>query len=107
MAASVLVIGNLSVGSSAVIVGALLLGWGAGVAIVFVGLQTWILRLAGQAAMPASAIYVAIFNAAIGAGALLGGIVLSITTLNGLMVIASVAMAASLIPVILIKPLTP
>jgi len=106
MAASVLVIGNLSVESSAVIVGALLLGWGAGVAIVFVGLQTWILRLAGQAAMPASAIYVAIFNAAIGAGALLGGIVLSMTTLNGLMVIAAIAMVASLIPVMLIKPLT-
>jgi len=106
MAASVLVIGNLPVRSSAVIVGALLLEWGAGVAIVFVGLQTWILRLTGQAAMPTSAIYVAIFNAAIGAGALLGGIVLSITTLNGLMVIASVAMAASLIPVMLIKPMT-
>jgi len=103
MAASVLIIGNLSIESSPIIVGALLLGWGAGVAIVFVGLQTWILRLAGQAAMPASAIYVAIFNAAIGAGALLGGIVLSMTTLNGLMVIASVAMAASLIPVMLIK----
>jgi len=106
MAASVLVIGNLSVESSPVIVGALLLGWGAGVAIVFVGLQTWILRLAGQAAMPASAIYVAIFNAAIGAGALLGGIVLSMTTLNGLMIITSVAMAASLIPVMLIKTQT-
>jgi len=106
MAASVLVIGNLPVKSSPVIVGALLLGWGAGVAIVFVGLQTWILRLAGQAAMPASAIYVAIFNAAIGAGALLGGIVLSMTTLNGLMIITSVAMAASLIPVMLIKTQT-
>jgi len=106
MAASVLVMGNLSVESSPIIVGALLLGWGAGVAIVFVGLQTWILRLAGQAAMPASAIYVAIFNAAIGAGALLGGIVLSMTTLNGLMIITSVAMAASLIPVMLIRTQT-
>jgi len=73
MAASVLALGNVPIGGSAFIVGALLLGWGVGVAIVFVGLQTWILRLAGQAAMPASAIYVAIFNAAIGAGALLGG----------------------------------
>jgi len=106
MAASVLVIGNLSAGSSTWVVGALLLGWGAGVAIVFVGLQTWILRMAGQAAMPASAIYVAIFNAAIGAGALLGGIVLSMTNLNGLMLIASLAMAISLLPVMLIKPPT-
>ncbi|WP_458729739.1 MFS transporter [Pseudomonas brenneri] len=104
MALSVLAIGCLPAESPAFIVGALLLGWGAGVAILFVGLQTWILRLAGQAAMPASAIYVAIFNAAIGAGALLGGIVLSIFTLSGLMVIAAVAIAASLVPVILIKP---
>lgn len=104
MALSVLAIGCLPAESPAFIVGALLLGWGAGVASLFVGLQTWILRLAGQAAMPASAIYVAIFNAAIGAGALLGGIVLSIFTLSGLMVIAAVAIAASLVPVILIKP---
>lgn len=103
MAASVLVIGILPAESSALVVGALLLGWGASVAIVFVGFQTWILRLAGQAAMPASAIYVAIFNAAIGAGALLGGIILSMTSLSGLMVIAAAAIAASLIPVMLIK----
>ena len=103
MTASVLAIGCLPAGSSAFIVGVLLLGWGAGVAIVFVGFQTWILRLAGSSAMPASAIYVAIFNAAIGAGALLGGIVLSMTSLNGLMVIVAIAMAASLVPVMLIK----
>ncbi len=103
MTVSVLAIGCLPVGSSSFIVGVLLLGWGAGVAIVFVGFQTWILRLAGSSAMPASAIYVAIFNAAIGAGALLGGIVLSMTSLNGLMVIVAIAMAASLVPVMLIK----
>ncbi|WP_205649026.1 MFS transporter [Alcaligenes aquatilis] len=107
MAVSVLAIGCLPADSSAFVVGMLLLGWGVGVAIVFVGLQTWILRLAGQAAMPASAIYVAIFNAAIGAGALLGGIVLSMTSLSGLMVIAAAAIAASLVPVMLIKPPTP
>jgi len=106
MAASVLVIGNLPVENSAFVVAALLLAWGAGVAILFVGLQTWILRMAGKEAMPASAIYVAIFNAAIGAGALLGGIVLSMTNLNGLMLIASLAMAISLLPVMLIKPPT-
>ena len=39
MTASVLAIGCLPAGSSAFIVGVLLLGWGAGVAIVFVGLN--------------------------------------------------------------------
>lgn len=103
MALCVLALGSLPTGSSAFLVGALLFGWGTSVAIVFVGFQSWILREAGQAAMPASAIYVAIFNAAIGAGALLGGLVLSMTSLNGLMVIAAVAIAGSLIPVVLIK----
>lgn len=104
MALCVLALGSLPAGSAAFLVGALLFGWGASVAIMFVGFQSWILREAGQAAMPASAIYVAIFNAAIGAGALLGGIVLSMTSLNGLMVIVAVAIASSLIPVVLIKP---
>ncbi len=53
---------------------AVLLGiWGAGMAIVFVGLQTRLLQSAGEATQPASALYVAIFNAAIGTGALVGG----------------------------------
>lgn len=107
MALCVIAIGSLPAGSAVVLVGALLFGWGASVAIVFVGFQSWILREAGQAAMPASAIYVAIFNAAIGAGALMGGIVLSVTSLNGLMVLTAAAIAGSLIPVVLIKTPTP
>lgn len=107
MTASVCAIGYLPAGSSAFIVSVLLVGWGAGVAIVLVGFQTWILRLAGPAAMPASAIYAAIFNAAIGAGALLGGMLLSMTSLQGLMRIVAIAMAVSLIPVMLIRAPTP
>lgn len=103
MALSVLAVGNLPTGSSTLLVAALLFVWGASVAIVFVGFQSWILREAGEAALPASAIYVAIFNAAIGAGALAGAAVLSLTSLNGLMAIAAIAMAGSLIPVMLIK----
>lgn len=103
MALSVLAVGNLPVDSSALLVAALLFGWGVSVAIVFVGFQSWILREAGQAGLPASAIYVSIFNAAIGAGALVGAIVLSVTSLNRLMAIAAIAIAGSLIPVILIK----
>ncbi|TCM63309.1 DHA1 family purine ribonucleoside efflux pump-like MFS transporter [Acinetobacter calcoaceticus] len=47
--------------------------WGAGIAVLFVALQTWVLKSAQQDANAASAIYVAIFNASIGLGALLGG----------------------------------
>lgn len=103
MAACVFAIGLLPANGSVLIIAALLLGWGSGVAIVFVGFQTWILRMAGDAAMPASAIYVAIFNAAIGAGALAGSAILTHTNLNGLMVIVSLAIVASLIPVAFMK----
>jgi len=51
----------------------------ASVAIVFVGFQSWILRESSQATLPALAIYVSIFNATIGAGALAEAIVLSVT----------------------------
>ena len=72
---------------------AVLLGvWGAGMAIVFVGLQTWLLRSAGEATQPASAIYVAIFNAAIGTGALVGGLVSARFGLSSLALLAAVAM---------------
>ena len=73
----------------------MLIGWGMGIAIVFVGLQTWVLRLAGDAAMPASALHVAIFNAAIGAGALLGGMVITAFGMAGMMVIMAVVVVLS------------
>ncbi|EPS4513005.1 MFS transporter [Klebsiella aerogenes] len=72
---------------------AVLLGiWGAGMAIVFVGLQTWLLQSAGEATQPASALYVAIFNAAIGTGALVGGLVSVRFGLSSLALLAAVAM---------------
>ncbi|MCT6884328.1 MAG: MFS transporter, partial [Snodgrassella alvi] len=47
----------------------LVFAWGLGVAILFVGIQAWVIRLAGNDnALPASAIYAAIFNGAVGIG---------------------------------------
>lgn len=100
MSLSVMGLGVSGNETSVYIVGILLVTWGAGVAIVFVGFQTWILKLAGPLALPASAIYVAIFNAAIGAGAFLGSAVLTITSLSGLMLCAAAALGSSLIPVL-------
>lgn len=50
----------------------LMVGWGIGGAILFVGLQAWVIRLAGDNVLPASAIYACIFNSAIGVGAVFG-----------------------------------
>ncbi|CAG69297.1 MFS transporter [Acinetobacter baylyi] len=56
--------------------------WGVSIATIFVGLQTWVLKQAGDLAGAASAIYVAVFNASIGLGALMGSFMLQYATLN-------------------------
>lgn len=83
--------------------GLLLALWGAGIAIVFVGLQTWLLRSAGAVAQPASAIYVAIFNAAIGTGALVGGQLIATAGLSGMVWLAAGIMACSTLLIALLK----
>lgn len=75
-------------------------GWGIGVAILFVGLQTWILRLAKEEALPASAVYAAIFNGAIGTGAVLGAGILNYWELNTLYISASLITLLSLVIVL-------
>lgn len=71
------------------------IGWGAGVAILFVGIQAWVIRLAGELALPASAIYAAIFNAAVGTGALVGASVLDSWGVGTLCIGAAALMLAS------------
>ncbi|WP_051150882.1 MFS transporter [Tatumella saanichensis] len=84
---------------------ALLVLWGAAIAIIFVGLQTWVLRNAGDAAQAASALYVAIFNAAIGLGALVGGRLLATTGVQGMALFSAVLLlAGGLLIVKLRKP---
>ncbi|WP_151745987.1 MFS transporter [Acinetobacter soli] len=56
--------------------------WGVSIASIFVGLQTWVLKQADDLASAASAIYVAVFNASIGLGALIGSFMLQYITLN-------------------------
>jgi len=83
--------------------GMLLAIWGAAMAIVFVGLQTWLLRCAKEAAQPASAIYVAIFNAAIGTGALAGGQVSARVGLQEMVLLAAVVILGSIALIVMLK----
>ncbi len=71
-------------------------GWGLGVAILFVGLQTWIIRLAKDDALPASAIYAAIFNGAVGMGAVFGAGILDHWNISTLYLSASLMALLSL-----------
>lgn len=86
-------------GDSAGLVGVLvaLALWGGAVAAVLVGFQTWVLKQAGADALQASAIYVALFNGAIGLGAAIGSILLPYTGLTGLFLIAAVLVALALL----------
>ncbi|TCL03133.1 MFS transporter [Sodalis ligni] len=51
--------------------------WGASVAILIVGLQSWVIEMVPNQPDAASSLYVAAFNFGIGSGALVGGIMLS------------------------------
>jgi predicted MFS family arabinose efflux permease len=97
LSAALIALGQLGPALGTLGLAALLVVWGTAISAIFVGLQTWILRSAGAAAMPASAIYVAIFNAAIGAGALVGS---SIFTRAGLPMVMTVAGAASVLAIL-------
>ncbi|WP_241649877.1 MFS transporter [Rosenbergiella collisarenosi] len=92
-----LVLINLATFNSKFVILLLLSGWGLGIAIVFVGLQTWIIRVAKNDALPASAIYAAIFNGAVGVGAILGSGVLEHWNVSVLYYLASIITLLSLV----------
>lgn len=80
----------------------MLILWGGAIAAVLVGFQTWILKEAGADALPASAIYVAIFNGAIGLGAILGASVLTLAGLSKIFLIAATATAMGTLAIVLL-----
>ncbi|NJP98862.1 MFS transporter [Nonomuraea sp. FMUSA5-5] len=61
----------------------LLAGWGLAFGGVSVSLQTWMIKAAPQAVEAASALWVAVFNLAIGLGSLAGGTIVNAVTLRG------------------------
>ncbi|KQT61215.1 MULTISPECIES: MFS transporter [unclassified Aureimonas] len=89
--------------TSASVAGVFLFAWGAGIAVVLVGLQTWVIKEAGSDALPASAIYVALFNAAIGLGAVLGSVILAMSGIVAPFIVASVMTAISLLGIAVVQ----
>ncbi|MGJ3263214.1 MAG: MFS transporter [Salinarimonas sp.] len=81
----------------------LLVLWGGAVAAILVGFQTWILKEAGPDALPASAIYVALFNAAIGLGAMIGALVLDRGGLVAVYAVAALFTATGLAAIALMR----
>ncbi|NKG28860.1 MFS transporter [Erwinia rhapontici] len=71
--------------------------WGVAVSGIFVGFQTWVLRLAEDKTFPASAVYVSFFNTAIGIGASAGAWMVSAFSVPMLYVVAGVAIGLSVL----------
>ena len=80
--------------------------WGIAVSGVFVGFQSWVLRVAGEEAFPASALYVSFFNAAIGIGASVGAWMVATLSLPALFITAGAAIALSFLLVAFIPAKT-
>ncbi|KUN08747.1 transporter [Streptomyces yokosukanensis] len=65
----------------------LLIVWGLAYGGVSVGLQTWMIKAAPNAVEAASSLWVAVFNLAIGLGALAGGVVVDTLGLRGVLLL--------------------
>jgi len=76
--------------------------WGVAVSGIFVGFQTWVLRMAEDKTFPASAIYVSFFNTAIGIGASVGAWMVSSFSLPLLYIVAATAIGLSVLLVAVI-----
>ncbi len=84
-------------GDLPLVIAGLLAAWGGAISVMLVGLQTWVIREAKDEALPASAIYVALFNVAIGLGSFVGGAVLAETGMSGLLASAGLVTATGLL----------
>ncbi|WP_433722341.1 MFS transporter [Nocardia sp. CA-129566] len=77
----------------------LLIGWGLVFGGVSVSLQTWMITAAPKTVEAASALWVAVFNLAIGVGALAGGAVVDAVSLPAVLIFAGVLLALATLAV--------
>lgn len=97
-------LGTVAAASGPITALALVIAWGGAVSVLFAGLQIWMLRTSGAAAMPAAAIHAAVVNVAIGLGASLGALILKMAGVTGVMLAASLAAAVPLAVVLIGRP---
>jgi predicted MFS family arabinose efflux permease len=75
----------------------LLVIWGVAISALFTGLQTWVLRIAGDHMVPATALHTAVLNSAIGLGVIIGGSALDVAGFKGAMLSASVVIVPAIV----------
>ncbi|MBA8826234.1 putative MFS family arabinose efflux permease [Saccharopolyspora lacisalsi] len=92
------------IGDSQVVVTVLLVLWGASYAMMPVGIQTWVLRLAPDETDAASSLSVAAFNGAIAIGSLIGGVVVEFAGPRGTTGIGAGLVILSLLVLLISRP---
>lgn len=75
----------------------LLVIWGVAISALFTGLQTWVLRIAGDHMVPATALHTAVLNSAIGLGVIIGGSALDVAGFKGAMLSAGVVIVPAIV----------
>lgn len=75
----------------------LLVIWGVAISALFTGLQTWVLRIAGDHTVPATAIHTAVLNSAIGLGVIIAAGALNVAGFKGAMLSASVVIIPAIV----------
>ena len=75
----------------------LLVTWGLAISALFTGLQTWVLRIAGDHTVLATAIHTPVLNSAIGLGVIIGEGTLNVAGFKGAMLSASVVIVPAIV----------
>lgn len=101
MCVSLIGLGTFGLSSGLVPVLAMLVVWGAAISVLFIGIQTWVLRTGGEAAIPASAVYTTVFNSSSGVGAVLGAFILNNAGLSAIMTSAGLVIVVAIAIVVL------
>ncbi|WAL68456.1 MFS transporter [Amycolatopsis cynarae] len=82
----------------------LLIAWGLAYGGVSVSLQTWMIKAAPQAVESASALWVSVFNLAIGLGALAGGVIVDALSLDGVLLLGGACFLVAGLAVWTVRP---
>lgn len=101
MALALVILGGYGPRLGVVLVVGLLVLWGVSISALFTGLQTWVLRIAGEHTVPATAIHTAVLNSAIGVGVIIGGQALDVAGFKGAMLSASLVIVPAIVLMII------
>lgn len=97
MALALMTLGIYGSALGIALVASLMVIWGVAISALFTGLQTWVLRIAGNLTVAATAVHTAVLNSAIGLGVIIGSETLSAGGFKGAMLAASIVIMPAVV----------